>query len=207
MLLTEFTQLVADLTQDVDAKLSADAPDAAIELALARYSADEQRLLFADVVFDSAQVLAPVGFATMSEVDSASVSGVPVLVSPMHLQGGSYLYVDSEFVGCTVTVCYTALHEITDSFCSVPEHHVEPLAKFAAAGLLDQLAGSYRTDTDSTIASDSVNHDNKSRQFASAAKAYRAEYERLVVKKEENNAGTNSGAAAFVQRPVRRRLL
>jgi hypothetical protein len=73
-------------------------------------------------------------------------------------------------------VTYTALHTCTDTACTVRTFDEESVKALAAAYFCDMLSTYYAQSQMSTIAADSVDHTNKSRDYAARAKAYRKIY-------------------------------
>lgn len=73
-------------------------------------------------------------------------------------------------------VTYTALHTCTDAACTVKTFDEEAVKALAASYFCDMLSTYYAQSQMSTIAADSVDHTNKSRDYAARAKAYRKLY-------------------------------
>jgi hypothetical protein len=83
-------------------------------------------------------------------------------------------------------------HVVSDSVCTVPPAHQEPLAALAASLLLEQLAAAAINDGDSTIAAESTNRRSKADEYRASARLYAQRYRDAI------DAPAPAGAAGTV---------
>ena len=69
---------------------------------------------------------------------------------------------------------------VSDAEDTVPAHHREAVACWAAALLLDQLAAGHAGDKESTMQADAVDHGSTSGTYAARAAACRKRYYRIT---------------------------
>ncbi|GJM12789.1 MAG: hypothetical protein DHS20C12_11920 [Pseudohongiella sp.] len=197
----EFTALVESLVRDDEDRLSATDIATAVSEAIARYSTDSPQELIVDVVADTTSTLPlPAGWQTgFSEPRRIEY---PIGQTPPSYFGAtSYIAyrgpsnaenikfnIASVTVGQSARVTFTATHPDASTF---HRGDTELVASYAAALLCEQLAAFYGHDTDSTLSSDSVDHNDKGRGFAIRAKSLRARY----VGRFKPRSSTNSASA------------
>jgi hypothetical protein len=92
-------------------------------------------------------------------------------------------------------VSYTAPHTCTDVACTVAAGDDEAVQMLAAAYFCDMLSTYFAQTQDSTIMADSVDHKNKSRDYAARAKQQRSLYASHMDLKDGD---TSSPATAVV---------
>lgn len=186
-MLADYQTLMADLARDDAGKLTTVQIDRAIALAVERYGKDRPRTKVEDITAAGGNSLAlptgwEPGFSSLTSLESP-VGKVP----PSYLEQDSWgmynapagmqvMVRDSLAAGALVRATYTIGHVVTTVADTIPATDREPVASYAAAVLLDQLASLYSGDSDSTIQADSVNHQSKAGEFASRARALRKRY-------------------------------
>jgi len=204
--LASFTDLVESLVRDDDGRLATSEIATAVTLATNRYSKDRPRLLIEDVTASAAQRLnEPASWdSEFSEIRSIEY---PLDQSPPCFIPTSDFYVyeginnvkeirlvfSTAVVGANCRIRFTAKHESPSTFA---DDHLELVAGFAAAHLCDHLSAIYGHTTDPTIQSDSVDHNNKGRDFAIRAKSLRSRYEKMF---EPRTASSGASAVKVVQ--------
>lgn len=187
MALSEIQTLVYDLVRDDGGKLSDPERDRAIERAVARYSQDRPRQVVEDITSNGTAIL-PLPAAWVAGRSAVISLEYPVGTWPPTL-------LDAEFVGVanaptgqeirlvsaiasgqTVRATIRVPHVLSVTTDTLPTDDHEPVASYAAALLLEQLATLYASDGDSTIQADSVDHRSKADVYRSLARAARQRY-------------------------------
>lgn len=186
-MLIDYQTLVDKLVRDDAGKLTPTDRDQAIGVAVARYGKDRPRVKVDDVAAAGGNTLPlpaswEAGFSTLASLEYP-LGEVP----PAYLETGCWgmynapagpqvMVRDSIAAGVLVRATYTIAHVVTTVVDTIPATDREPVASYAAAVLLDQLASLYSGDSDSTIQADSVNHQSKAGEFASRARTLRKRY-------------------------------
>ncbi len=181
----ELLALVQQNVRDDSGVLSPDDYDAALTLALSRYSSDRPRYRVEDLpATGSDRLNLPSGF----QLGISSVTSVEYPLDafpPECLDNDQYLVYQAPdgwlvrfaFAPTSeVRVTYSVAHHVSDTEDTVPIAHREAVACWAAASGCDQLASHYANASDSTIQADRVDRQNQSRDYAARAKALRARY-------------------------------
>jgi hypothetical protein len=187
MTLAALEQLVEGLAHDPDQGPTPADRDAAIELARLRYSSDRPRRLAEDLVsVDGRQVPWPASFETgFSRLIDLEVP--PGEAPPRMIERGGWgvfpgvagervVLLSTVQPGAMVRVHFTASHRTNPTAFTLPDKDLEAVAAWAAAHLLDRLAAAFTGDRESTIRSDSVDHQAKGRDYAARAAALRRHY-------------------------------
>ena len=189
MPLADYQNLVADMVRDDTGKLTAADIDEAIQLAVERYSKDRPLTVVEDLVAAAGYVLAMPAAWDADFSDILSIE-YPIDERPKRcfLDSGDYWiydlpagtqqieFVDSLPAGVTLRVSHSVKHTLDGATESMPAGDREPIAAWAAAVLLDQLASLFSGDSDSTLQADNVDHQSKASEFASRASRLRRRY-------------------------------
>lgn len=188
----EWFRLIDGMAPDEGQRLAPEDREQALALAVIRYSTDRPRIEAADVVTpDGYTVPLPEGWgADFSRVTCISIpAATPVgphraLPSdgwqPCRIPGRDVLLlVRPEKTGATLRLHFTLPHVLPDEDDgpdTIPATDREAVAHWAAALLLDTLAGKHAGDMQSTINSDSVDHAAKMPNYKALAEAQRQLY-------------------------------
>lgn len=199
-----FSSLMTSLVRDDDSRLSPGDVSSAIGLVINRYNSDRPLELTEDLAVGADLVIATPSAWVNRRSRIITIEG-PIGNNPPSFVTEDFYYVydlpNSAIelrlltgvvpAGQLVRVRYTAAHASALSF---EEDDLEALAYLGAAILCDQLAALYSHDTDTSVAADSVQHNDKGRQFANRARDYRVRYESKFGK-----PSTSDGASTVVQ--------
>ena len=200
MALADFQTLVDGMVRDDETRITTDDRDAAIALAVSRYSGDRPRRLVVDLVADGGHMLdLPAewqeGFSEIASLEYPIGRRPPAELSPAVWRlyedpdGLSIMLADSLAAGAEVRCTLTVAHQLDALTDTIPALHREPVAAYAASVLLDQLASATANNTDSTISADSVDRRSQSQEYAARAKAHRQRYlDALGVPAKKNTA-------------------
>lgn len=191
MALGDVQQLVDDMVRDDAGLLGASARDDAIRHAVFAYSVSRPRILVEDLVADgSAMLPLPAewagGTSRALRIESPIGTDLPHHVwchvrLPEASGGGVGIrLLTSISAGREVRIEYRTPHRVDETNDTVSASDRQTVASYAAYLLLDQLANRHAGDSDSTIQSDSVNHQNKSRDYAARARVALERYHRLT---------------------------
>jgi hypothetical protein len=185
--LADYETLVADFVRDEASKLTTEQIGRAITQAVKRYSKDRPRQKVEDIAAPGGNLLPlPAAWeADFSRVDSLEhpVGNVP----PTVLGAGEWaMYATPTGLNIQVMAAitaaqavratYTIAHVLSAVTDTIPVGDREPVASYAAAVLLDELASLYSNDQDSTIKADSVQHISKAGEFSRRANVLRKRY-------------------------------
>lgn len=85
---------------------------------------------------------------------------------------------------------------------NIAPQHMESCLKLAASTCLDKLAAYFASEGNSTINSDSVDHQSKSDRYRRLANSYRKQYQEQTTK-----TTTGTAAGAIVALPKRQRMV
>lgn len=200
-MLADYQTLVTKLVQDDANKVVENDLDAAIALAVSRYSKDRPRTKVADVTPASANSLP---LPTAWETDFSELRSLEYPIGdnpPTYIGSDRYGLYDN---GTTITVklvdavavaannvraSFTIAHVLSTTVDTIPVADREPAACWAAAILCDELASFYSGGTDSTIQADEVKSQSKAQEYAARAKALRKRYlDELGVEEKRNVA-------------------
>lgn len=209
-MLADLQALVTDLVRDAAGQISTDQRNAAIALAVARYSADRPReAVAAGVSADGLRLPLPDPWGEGMQVawveypaDAIPPAQVRHIVH-RGLAGLEVLLGENIGAGATAHVHYTLPHVLSDSTDTIPVSHREAVCAYAAAWIFEQLAGSAAGNTDSTIQADSVDHKSQAAEYAARARALRKRYADVVVVADTT---ATRPASAAVSWPARRRF-
>ncbi len=187
-MLIDFQTLVADLVRDDSAVTDATDLDDAIALAVIRYSKDRPDPKVEDVVSAGGNYLdLPASWeANFSVLKSMEfpIGDVP----PTYLESGAYGMYNHPSLGKRVMVrsslgvddvvrfTYSIQHVVSADTDTTSILDREAIAAWAASILCTQLASHYSGDSDSTIQADSVDHQNKSRDYSIRAASFKKQY-------------------------------
>jgi hypothetical protein len=187
MSLSETVALVEDLLREGMQWISPQQRDRAIALAVVRYSQDRPREVVCDVVSGGGQALplpaewvpdsstlrnieTPVGHIPPSHVP---VSMASIYRSP---SGEEIRLTRSLQAGTAVRLTIGVPHVLDETDDSIPMHHREALACYAAGLLAEQLATAHADARDATIGADRVDLAHPAREWAMRARSYRNRY-------------------------------
>ena len=228
MAMADFQQLLADMVPDQDTVNTPELRDRAIEQARLRYSTDCERDLVEDVTWPATgydcplptlwtlgaylrQAEYPIGLQPRSLIDIA------IYQTP---SGQTLASVDSLAAGSVVRITFGAPHLLqggADAADTVPLHHRQAVAQFAASVLCQQLATRYSGERETAIGADVTQTETRARAFAARAKEYRTAYyigtgqvDPFAKSAGSASSGTGSGAtpaAAVGSWPGRKRGL
>lgn len=197
-MLIDYHNLVDILVPAVLGELSPEQRSQAIALAVTRYATDRPRVLVEDFAGVGGAFL-PLPSGWVEGVSAVqSLESPPDAVPPRIIDGwsldqgldGRRIRLSRSLApGAVVRIAFTAPHVVDDVTDTIPASDREAVANWAAALLLDALANSFAGDRSPTIAADSVEHANKSRDFASRAKTARQLYlDHLGIDPKRNSA-------------------
>lgn len=186
-MLPDYQTLVTDFVRDDSARITPEQIDGAIALAVLKYSTAEPRPLVADIADVSGMVIPlPAGweadFSTMTSLETPIGQVPPALLDSdswafyRDVDGIKIMLATSLPAGATMRATFTVRHTVSDTVDSIPVDHREPVAKYAAALLCDQLAAFYANETDSTINAGMAQGQTKSQAYAARARDYRKGY-------------------------------
>lgn len=187
MALVDYQTLVESLVRDLGEEAALTDFAQAIDLAAIRYSTDRPQTAVEDVAAAGGNMvdLPPGWQADFSAVVNLEIPPGQVPPAYVHqddwtlyqvLAGYQVMLAWPLTAGDTVRFHYTIAHTLDETADTIPARDREAVANWAAALLLDQLATVYAGHRQSTIDADSVDWQNKSRDFAGRAKASRQLY-------------------------------
>ncbi|MBN8715216.1 MAG: hypothetical protein J0H50_14850 [Xanthomonadales bacterium] len=191
MPLADYQTRVDDLVRDRDNVISDPQRDAAIDTALAVYSADRPRQVVVDVTSGGGQRIdLPAGWVDDSStlvavefpIDQVPASELPLAdVRIYNAPSGRKIELPIPTAdGDVLRLTYTAAQLLDATDDTVPLHHRNAVASLAASLLCTQLAIYYATEGEPSIAADTVDRKNKSDRFRLLAKDLAAAYSRVV---------------------------
>lgn len=188
MALADFQALVDGMVRDTSGEILEADRDAAIELAVLRYSLDRPDLAVEDVTaaagrFQDLPAGWQSGFSSVRDIEvppeadppsylAAGAWAIEAVPSGVRLRLADGLAADD-----TLRIRYTVRHRVDAGTDTVPETARGPICALAAAHLLDALAAARSGDGSSTITSDSVDHATRVQEYAARARALRKRYE------------------------------
>lgn len=184
--LPELETLIDDLVRDAAQWVSTGQRTRAIELALARYSADRPREVIEDVVTaDGVSVPLPLGW--VPGASDLRVVECPVVSPPVPLEPDAWAVwrtptgeviglLQAAAPGATARLHYGAPHTVDGTSTTIPAAHREAVACYAASVLAEQIATVHASAQDATISADRVDQAHPAREWAARAKAYRNRY-------------------------------
>ena len=186
-MLADYETLVQNLVRDDANRLSLEDIDAAIALALQRYSKDRPQTAVEDLNPTSTTVL-PLPDAWEADFSALKSLEYPIGENPPeYIEPTRYaLYqaptaitiklIDAVDTTKDVRAAFTIAHVLDATHDTIPLADREAASCWAGALLCDQLAAFYSGGTDSTIQADSVRQQSKSQEYAARAKALRKRY-------------------------------
>lgn len=183
MALGDFQDLVDSKVRDDSGSITTADRDAAIALAVVRYSTDRPVPAVEEVTSAGGVFLPlPAGWeANFSRLTGLHLSDGedPQPIAGIVERGlaGERIRVDSSLAAdTTVITCYTVKHVVDAAGDSVPVIDRDAVANWAAAMVLEELANLYAGNRQPTLDADSVDWQSKSRDFGARAKALRQLY-------------------------------
>lgn len=197
-MLSDYETLVASLVRDTDSQLSTSQIQNAIALAVYEYSKRKPDKKVQDVTGDGTRLL-PLPAAWQDDFSHIRTIEYPIGDVPPTLLEGYSLY---ESPGATqillksavasgenARVTFTIRHQVDAVTDTITIDDREAVASYAAALGCQQLASLYSGDQDSTIQSDSVDHQGKASRYSSRARELRARfYQQLGIDPKKNVA-------------------
>lgn len=187
MALTDFQDLVDDLVRDGAGDIATADRDEAIARAAIRYSTDRPKIKVEDVVAAGGNYLdLPASydddFSHLVEIETPPGAAPPDILESAAWSiystptGDKILFVNSLAAAAAVRLRYTIPHTLDAVTDTIPDKDREAVCAWGAALLLTQLAAKYSGDSLTTIQSDSVDHQDKGRDYAARAKELRQRY-------------------------------
>jgi len=187
MALIDHQSLVESMVRDDAAKLTNNDFVKAVNRSIARYSKDRPRAIVEDVAAPGGNYLNlpaswEFGFSRIESIEYPIGNVPPTLLDiasygMYNAPGGKQIMVRSIIAAAeSVRISFSIKHTVDEVTDTSPEHEREAIAAWAAAVCCEQLASYYAGDSDSTIQSDSVDHNSKSREFSNRAKVFRKRY-------------------------------
>lgn len=188
MAIAEIRDLIDDLVRDSAGRITPDARERALGLALVRYSADRPRQIVEDVIADGSAII-PLPSEWAEGQSKALTVEYPVDLQPQRVLPGTAwqqrqqplgaqirLTDTTAVAGAAVRITYTTPHQLDDDVDTIPPAHSEAVASYAAGLLAEQIATLHAEDSDSTIQADRVDKSHPAREWAKRAKEYRNRY-------------------------------
>ncbi|WP_119304959.1 hypothetical protein [Dongia deserti] len=186
-MLSDYQTLTDNLVRDDTTKITVADRDRALGLAFARYGKDRPRTKVEDLVGAGTNELAlPVGwqegFSDLKSLEHPVGNIPPTFIAPEFRRlyqkpASTVIQLDSAIgAGQAVRTTYTIRHQVDGVTDTIPVDDREPIASYAAAILLDELAAFFSGASDSTIQADAVDHRSRGDQFASRASRLRKFY-------------------------------
>lgn len=187
MALADFQSLVDGMVRDDENRITTDNRDAAIALAVSRYSGDRPRKIVVDLTAAGGHFLDlpeswEDGFSQLEILEYPVNKVPPSEISPAEWRlysnpSSTRIMVTTALAAAaTVRATHTARHVLNDETDTIPLDAREPVSAYGASVLLDQLASATANSSDPTIGADSVDHRSKSREYAARARAHRQRY-------------------------------
>ena len=183
MALTDFQSLVDNLVRDESGEIMTADRDAAIELAVVRYSTDRPVQAVEEVVSTGGVLLdLPAGweFGFSRIVGLALMDGdeeIPIAGTVEQGLAGNRIRLEGTLAaGTAVLVRYTVKHRIDSGTDTVPIKDREAVCGWAAALLLESLSSLYSGSRQPAINADAVDWQSKGRDYAQRAKTLRRSY-------------------------------
>ncbi|WP_119301137.1 hypothetical protein [Dongia deserti] len=186
-MLSDYQTLTDNLVRDDTAKITVADRDRALGLAFGRYGKDRPRIKVEDLAGAGTNELAlPVGwqdgFSDLKSLEYPVGNIPPTFIAPEFRRlyqkpASTVIQLDSAIGnGQAVRATYTIRHQVDAVTDTIPVDDREPIASYAAAILLDELAAFFSGASDSTIQADVVDHRSRGDQFASRANRLRKFY-------------------------------
>ena len=209
MALADYQARVDDLVRDQDSRITAAQRDRAIADAVRQYSDARADTVVEDVTGDGGRALAlpsgwVAGFSAITSVEYPTGSMPPDRVDAYYLYQPAGNVAQQVVMpvavadGSKARITYTAPHKVMKTQDTVPSQDAEAVGWYAAATLCDQLAAIYAGSSDSTIQSDSVDHESKTGHYLRLAKEYRQLYASHLGVQTPGRSG-RGGSGAQVQ--------
>ncbi|MGQ9370532.1 hypothetical protein [Azospirillum sp. A39] len=205
-MLTHFRALVDNLVRTPAGLVGPEARDEAIGLAVLQYDKDRPRTVVEDLVTADGGLLElpdawKPGFSQVGLVEHP-VGRTP----PEQLTDGAWrlyaaptgltiMFVPKLAAGATVRLTYTVPHQVDEAVDTIPEHHREAVACWAAAHLMDALAAARAGDRDPNLAAETTGMGDVSRSYAARAKALRDRYRAGIGAQGERLAPASASVA------------
>lgn len=184
-MLSDYQLLVEKTVRDDSNLINAYDIEAAIALAVSRYSLDRPQYVVEDLEPTGlGELILPEvweqGFSTVTSLEYPIGSFPAKLVDPaaygVYQAPAGYslrlLFTPTEAVRATISIAHVLSH--TED--TIPAHHREAVTCWAAACCLEQLAAFAAGVTDSTIQAGRMERGNQTRDYAERAKALRVRY-------------------------------
>lgn len=186
-MLADYQTLVAKAIRDDSGIIAAGDIDAAIGMAVNRYSSDRPVYVVEDVAPSGTQIM------NLPAQWDADFSRIAEIEYPLSSGSGRPTYLDTEdyyeyftpsgkrirFDVAPVSVCrvrYSIRHTLSTGADTLPVLHREAVSNLAAAICCEQLASWYANAGDETIQADRVNRLSQSKDYAARAVALRKRY-------------------------------
>lgn len=216
MTLSAHRDAIADLVRDREERITPAQLDAALAVAVRRYSEHRPRELVEDVTSAGGRRFAlpsqwQPGRSTVRALEYPA-GAVPVTT----LEPGTYLLytgpsgtqIEIELslsAGEVVRVRYTRAHTVDDSTDTIPEQDARAVQCLAASDLCGQLARYYAQDSESSISADVVDRKSKADTYRMFERDLRAQYYTLLGISERESRP--AGVVVAPARPAERTTL
>lgn len=187
-MLSDFYQLVGQLAQDGQNRLSQTDLDTALAAAVNRYSQDQPRRAVEDVAATASGHFLDLPAGWVADFSHLVAVEYPVgHIPPAELRSGQWdLYAAPDgtklmifggvVAGDVLRLTYTLPHGLSATDDTIPPSHREPVGCWAAALLCEQLATFYAGDSDSSLGADKVDFTHPSREYGKRADVLRKRY-------------------------------
>lgn len=187
MSLADIQALVGGMVRADAATVSTGDRDAAIGVAVIRYSKDRPRAVVADItasggVFLSLPTGWEVGTSALVELEYPIDADPKSRIMPTEVwvettPTGSRIRLASSLpVGAAVRARFTGSHVVSGTTDTVPAADREAVAAYASAHLLDGLAAARSGDTDASIGAAAVSRATPAQEYAARARTLRSLY-------------------------------
>ncbi|MCH9674536.1 MAG: hypothetical protein K0U93_24065 [Gammaproteobacteria bacterium] len=183
--LSTFNEMVLNRVPDVESIMDSTARDEAVRAAVETYSRHRPRMIVVDVNGSGATDI-PLPAEWIEDYSALREVEYPVGEKrPCTLETEDYqiyqtplaevlrLYHHTPGVTDNIRLSITVYHDVDDTTSTIPAAHENALGDLAASVLCERLSTHFSTTTDSTLATDSVDHQSQSRDYAMRAKCYR----------------------------------
>lgn len=198
--LSDYQSLVPNLVRDSSSLLQTSDRDAAIALAVTRYSEDKPRSAVADLTGTGVKLVDlpagwQAGFSRIVSIEYPMGAAPPSLMAQESyslytgLSSTQILFVSALPAAATARATFTQAHLLDADNDTIPLKDREAVANWAASLMLQQLANHYSGAGSPTIAADAVDWQSRGGEFARRAKESRQFYfDHIGVDPKKNRA-------------------
>lgn len=188
MALTDYQGLVDDLVRDDSGKIKAADRDEAIARAVERYSSDRPLTAVEDLPSGAGGHILALPTGWQADFSKLGCLEYPIgEIPPRYIEQGCFWLYQAPAgfevqlrnalpAGVNVRASFTQRRVLTAVVDTIAAEDMEAVSSWAAALLLDQLAGFASGNTDSTIQADNVDHGSQAGGYARRAGSLRKRY-------------------------------